>query len=87
MSGDEPTLESKIEGQLNLKKDSNLEDIRWRNFILNSEDSMLERKDEWEDETASISLIVEGKKCDNFSWDEGCKFAKLLLGAKESNEE
>ena len=67
--------------------DSNLEDVRWRNLIINSADSKLERKYEWEDETASISLIVEGMKGETLCWDEGFKVAKLLLGKKESNEE
>ena len=67
--------------------DSNLEDVRWRSFILNSEDLMLEIKDEWEDQNTSISLIVEGMGDETFSWDEGCKVEKLLLGKNESNEE
>ena len=76
MSGDESTLKYKIDWLPILKKelknfevDSNIEDVRWRNFILNSAESMLERNDEREDETASISLTVEGRTDETFSWD------------------
>ena len=32
-------------------------------------------------------MIVEGRKYEIFSWDEGCKAAKLFPGTNESNEE
>ena len=41
----------------------------------------------WWNESASISLEVEGKKDMNFCWDEGCEVEELFLGSKESNEE
>ena len=40
-----------------------------------------------DDKTASISLIVEWRKDDDFSWDEGRNVEKLLLWMKESSEE
>ena len=48
---------------------------------------MLERMSKWDDETESMSLIVEGRKYETFSWDKGCKFEKFVLRAKEPNEE
>ena len=78
-----------MEGLLILKKDSNifkvesnLEDIRWRNLIINSADSILERKDEWEHENESKSLILKGKKDKNSSWDEGFNVLKIFLEKK-----
>ena len=32
-------------------------------------------------------MIVNGRKDETFSWDEGCKVGKLFLGMKESKEE
>ena len=67
-------FETKVEALSILKKDlkifkvdSNLEYVRLKNFILNSADSKLEIKDEFEDETRSISLIVEGRNDEDFS--------------------
>ena len=71
----------------NFEVDSNLGEVKWMNFIVKSADWLLETKDEWENEIISISLIVEEKKDEAFSWDEECKVQELLLGMKESNEE
>ena len=54
---------------------------------MNSVDSILERNNEWEDETTSISLVFEGRKDETFTWDKGLKVEKRFLRSKESNEE
>ena len=94
MIGDELTSESNIYWLSTLKKDlnnfgvdSNLKEVGWVMFILESDYWLLEIKDDLDDEIVSTSLIVKGMKGDTLSRDEGCKVAKLFLGMKESNEE
>ena len=74
MSGDESISKSRIDWLLILKKDlksfevdSNLEEARWVNFILESVDWLLEAKDNWDDEFLSISFMFEVRKDDIFS--------------------
>ena len=67
--------------------DSNIEEVRWVIFILKSAVWLLEAKDEWEHEIASISLTVKWRKDETFSLDHGYKVENFFLKKKESNEE
>ena len=94
MSGEESTLESEINGLIIMKRrlnyfevDSNIEEFRWMSFIFKIAKSTLEKNGEWEDEIASIYLMVEGRKDETFYWGKRCKVEKLLLGIEESIEE